>query len=104
MKVDFKYTDFDAYIKLRAKYDSMNALQYDEDTADLNVEFELDEIREELKLYELNLSKLNQTMSSRNWFRLFKKLNIHRRSEKNAEDNSDLILDSIEVRAILDFV
>ncbi len=56
-KVEFDYLDFNAYVKLRARYDAMNALQYDEDTADLDNEIELDEIKLELKQYELNLSK-----------------------------------------------
>ena len=105
-KVEFDYLDFDAYVKLRAKWDAMNALQYDEDTADLDNEIELDEIKLELKQYELNLSKFFENMGKNNWFRLAKKFNVHLK-EKNVvmeEEDPDFVLGSIEMKTIMDFV
>mgnify|MGYP001618734869 CR=1 FL=1 len=105
-KVEFDYLDFNAYIKLRAKWDAMNALQYDEDTADLDNEIELDEIKLELKQYELNLSKFFENMGKNNWFRLAKKFNIHLKEKNKVSDeiDSDFISDEIEMRAIMDLV
>lgn len=105
-KVEFDYLDFDAYVKLRAKWDAMNSLQYDEDTADLDNEIELDEIKLELKQYELNLSKFFENMKKNNWFRLAKKFNVHLK-EKNVvaeEEDIDFILGNMEIKTIMDFV
>lgn len=105
-KVEFDYLDFDAYVKLRARYDAMNALQYDEDTADLDNEIELDEIKLELKQYELNLSKFFENMCKNNWFRLAKKFNIHlkEKNKMSEEEDVDFILGNMEIKTIMDFV
>lgn len=105
-KVEFDYLDFNAYLKLRARYDEMNALQYDEDTADLDNEIELDEMKLELKQYELNLSKFFENMGKNNWFRLAKKFNIHLKKKDviMEEEDPDFVLGSIEMKTIMDFV
>lgn len=105
-KVEFDYLDFNAYVKLRARYDAMNALQYDEDTADLDNEIELDEIKLELKQYELNLSKFFENMGKNNWFRLAKKFNVHLKEKDvvTEEEDPDFVLGSIEMKTIMDFV
>lgn len=76
MHVDFNYANFDDYMKLKTELDRLQSLQEDVDTVDMDREDDIDRIKNELKIYEHNLSLFFKNMSKNNWFRFARKFNI----------------------------